>query len=158
MCRKIIMQLLPATCIGFIVLGNSAANGAENAAREAGLVPKPVRSERNTGQLKSAQEVSANVLCPSQEKTYQFLEAVFGELADLFPGPWIHAGGDERPEGPWEQCERCRKRMKDEKLADGRFLQDRFLKRLQIFLRSRVDHLSYPTPVGSSQQPAGHDH
>ena len=91
----------------------------------------------NPYQFKSAQEVSANVLCPSQEKTYQFLEGVFGELADLFPGPWIHAGGDERPEGPWEQCDRCRKRMKDEKLPDGRFLQDRFLKRLQIFLRSR---------------------
>ena len=91
----------------------------------------------NPYQFKSAQEVTANVLCPSQEKTYQFLEGVFGELADLFPSPWIHAGGDERPEGPWEQCERCRKRMKDEKLVDGRFLQDRFLKRLQTFLRSR---------------------
>jgi hexosaminidase len=87
--------------------------------------------------FKSAQEVAANVLCPSQEKTYQFLEGVFGELAELFPSEWIHAGGDERPEGPWEQCDRCRKRMKDEDLADGRFLQDRFLKRLQTFLKSR---------------------
>ena len=87
--------------------------------------------------FKSAQEVSANVLCPSQELTYQFLEGVFGELADLFPGPYIHAGGDERPAGPWEQCDRCMKRMNDEHLADGRFLQDRFLKRLQGFLRTR---------------------
>jgi hexosaminidase len=87
--------------------------------------------------FKSAQEVRANVLCPSQELTYQFLEGVFGELADLFPGPYIHVGGDERPQGPWEQCERCQKRMKDEHLADGRFLQDRFLKRLQAFLRTR---------------------
>ncbi len=88
-------------------------------------------------QFKSAQEVSGNVLCPSQEVTYQFLEGVFGELADLFPGPYIHVGGDERPKGPWEQCERCIQRMKDEHLADGRFLQDRFLKRLQEFLRAR---------------------
>lgn len=87
--------------------------------------------------FKSAQEVSGNVLCPSQELTYQFLEGVFGELADLFPGPYIHVGGDERPKGPWEQCDRCLKRMKDEHLADGRFLQDRFLKRLQDFLRTR---------------------
>jgi hexosaminidase len=87
--------------------------------------------------FKSAQEVSGNVLCPSQELTYAFLEGVFGELADLFPGPYIHAGGDERPMGPWEQCDRCLKRMKDEHLADGRFLQDRFLRRLQGFLRTR---------------------
>lgn len=39
--------------------------------------------------------------------------------------------------GPWEQCERCMKRMKGEHLTGGRFLQDRFLKRLQAFLRSR---------------------
>jgi len=87
--------------------------------------------------FKSAQDVTANVLCPSQEVTYKLLEGVFGELADLFPGPYIHAGGDERPAGPWEQCDRCQKRMKDEHLADGRFLQDRFLKRLQGFLRTR---------------------
>jgi N-acetyl-beta-hexosaminidase len=65
-----------------------------------------------------------------------FLEGVFGELADLFPDPYIHVGGDERPKGPWEQCDRCRKRMKEENLPDGRFLQDRFLKRLQDFLRT----------------------
>jgi hexosaminidase len=87
--------------------------------------------------FKSAQDVSGNVLCPSQELTYKFLEGVFGELADLFPGAYIHVGGDERPKGPWEQCDRCQKRMKDENLADGRFLQDRFLKRLQGFLRTR---------------------
>jgi hexosaminidase len=87
--------------------------------------------------FKSAQDVSGNVLCPSQELTYQFLEGVLGELADLFPGPYIHVGGDERPKGPWEQCERCQKRMQAEHLADGRFLQDRFLKRLQGFLRTR---------------------
>jgi hexosaminidase len=87
--------------------------------------------------FKSAQDVRGNVLCPSQELTYKFLEGVFGELADLFPGPYIHVGGDERPKGPWEQCDRCQKRMKDEHLADGRFLQDRFLKRLQVFLRTR---------------------
>ena len=86
--------------------------------------------------FKSAQDVSGNVLCPSQELTYRFVEGVFGELADLFPGPYIHAGGDERPKGPWEQCDRCVQRMKDEHLADGRLLQDRFLRRLQVFLKA----------------------
>lgn len=86
--------------------------------------------------FKSVQDVPANVLCPSQEKTYEFLEGVFGELAQLFPGPYLHAGGDERPAGPWEQCDRCRKRMQDEHLADGKILQDHFLKRLQDIIRA----------------------
>lgn len=86
--------------------------------------------------FKSVQDVPANVLCPSQEKTYEFLEGVFGELAELFPGPYLHAGGDERPAGPWEQCERCVKRMKEEHLADGKVLQDRFLKRVQEICRA----------------------
>ena len=101
--------------------------------------------------FRSAQDVVANVLCPSQEKTYQFVEGVFGELAELFPGPYIHVGGDERPTGPWEQCDRCQKRMKAENLADGNVLQDRFLKRLQVFLKQRGktavgwDELDHPT-------------
>jgi hexosaminidase len=86
--------------------------------------------------FKSVQDVPANVLCPSQEKTYEFLDGVFGELAQLFPGPYLHAGGDERPVGPWEQCERCLKRMKEEHLADGKVLQDRFLKRVQGIYRA----------------------
>jgi hexosaminidase len=87
--------------------------------------------------FKSVQDVPANVLCPSQEKTYEFLAAVFGELADLFPGPYLHAGGDERPVGPWEQCPRCSKRMKEEHLAVGKILQDRFMHRLQGMIRAK---------------------
>ena len=34
-------------------------------------------------------------LCVNQEITYTFLENVFGELAALTPGPYIHIGGDE---------------------------------------------------------------
>ena len=102
-------------------------------------------------EFRSAQDVVANVLCPSQERTYKFVEGVFGELAELFPGPYIHVGGDERPVGPWEQCERCQKRMKAENLADGKVLQDHFLKRLQDFLKQRGkiivgwDELDHPT-------------
>ena len=42
-----------------------------------------------------------NVLNPGVAATRPFLEAVFGELADLFPSPWLHVGGDEVPAGAW---------------------------------------------------------
>lgn len=32
---------------------------------------------------------------PGKEETYRFLETVLGEVAALFPGPYLHIGGDE---------------------------------------------------------------
>lgn len=32
---------------------------------------------------------------PAKETTYRFLDQVFREVAALFPGPWLHLGGDE---------------------------------------------------------------
>ncbi len=43
-----------------------------------------------------------NVLNPGVPATWPFLEGVFGELAGLFPSPWLHIGGDEVPPGAWQ--------------------------------------------------------
>jgi hexosaminidase len=40
-------------------------------------------------------EVGFSSLCVDKEATYQFLDDVFGELAALTPGPYLHIGGDE---------------------------------------------------------------
>ncbi|MFV0308802.1 MAG: family 20 glycosylhydrolase [Desertimonas sp.] len=47
----------------------------------------------------SVQHFEANVLDPGLTATWRFLEAVFGALADCFPGPWVHLGGDEVANG-----------------------------------------------------------
>jgi hexosaminidase len=46
--------------------------------------------ERYTGM-----DVGFSSLCAGNEKTYQFLDDVFGALAELTPGPYLHIGGDE---------------------------------------------------------------
>jgi hexosaminidase len=38
------------------------------------------------------------------DATFRFIEEVLGEVAGLFPGPFIHIGGDEVPKEPWSQC------------------------------------------------------
>ena len=47
-------------------------------------------------------EVGFSSLAPEKEATYAFLADVFGDLAAMTPGPWLHLGGDEvdklRPE------------------------------------------------------------
>lgn len=40
-------------------------------------------------------EVGFSALCVEKELTYRFLDDVFGELARLTPGPYLHIGGDE---------------------------------------------------------------
>ncbi|HEU0302908.1 MAG TPA: family 20 glycosylhydrolase, partial [Longimicrobium sp.] len=40
-------------------------------------------------------EVGFSSLCVDNEVTYRFLDDVFGELAALTPGPYLHIGGDE---------------------------------------------------------------
>lgn len=43
-----------------------------------------------------------NTLCPANEKVYEFMEKVLGEVAELFPFEYIHTGGDEAPHNFWE--------------------------------------------------------
>ena len=47
-------------------------------------------------------EVGFSTLCTDKEITYQFIDDVFGELAALTPGEYIHIGGDESHSTPLE--------------------------------------------------------
>jgi hexosaminidase len=60
-----------------------------------------LRDPADTTGAVSVQHFVDNVLVPGLPSTGPFLEAVFGELAELFPGPWLHLGGDEVPPGAW---------------------------------------------------------
>ncbi len=51
--------------------------------------------ERHWGVLKP-------VLDPSKETTYAFAEAMIGELAAIFPDPYLHIGGDEVDDSQWK--------------------------------------------------------
>jgi len=45
--------------------------------------------------LYTGTNVGFSTLCTSSEITYRFISDVFGELAALTPGPYLHIGGDE---------------------------------------------------------------
>ncbi len=40
-------------------------------------------------------DVGFSSLCIDNERTYEFLDDVLGQVAAITPGPWIHIGGDE---------------------------------------------------------------
>ena len=54
-----------------------------------------------------------DVACVGSLETREFLYNVLDEVADLFPGPYIHLGGDEVKSAHWRSCPDCR-RLKDE--------------------------------------------
>jgi hexosaminidase len=57
-----------------------------------------------------------DIMCAGSERVFEFVSDVLTEVADLFPGPWVHVGGDEVPVTQWETCTRCRERMDNESL------------------------------------------
>jgi hexosaminidase len=79
--------------------------------------------------------VSENIFCPT-EKTFSFLQDVLTEVTMLFPGKYIHVGGDEVPKAQWKNSF-CQDLMKREKLANEEQLQTYFMKRIEKFLNSK---------------------
>ena len=77
-----------------------------------------------------------DVFCPT-DATFTFLENVLTEVMDLFPGEYIHIGGDECPKERWNKCPKCRKRMKAEHLKDEHELQSYFIGRIGKFVNSK---------------------
>jgi len=51
-----------------------------------------------------------DVLCLGKDEVLAFAGRVLDEAARLFPGRWLHSGGDEVPTTRWEACPRCRAR------------------------------------------------
>ena len=78
-----------------------------------------------------------DIYCAGNEKTFQFLENVISEVVDLFPGKYIHIGGDEAPKNRWKECPKCQQRINDENLKDEHELQSYFVKRMEKFINSK---------------------
>jgi hexosaminidase len=78
-----------------------------------------------------------NAFCPGNEKTFEFIDKVFSEVAPLFPSEYIHIGGDECFKGFWKTCAKCQRRMADEHLANVDELQSYLVRRAEKILASK---------------------
>ena len=82
-----------------------------------------------------------DVYCAGNEKTFEFLQDVLTEVIDLFPGDFVHIGGDEVPKLRWQNCVKCQERMKAEGLQNEDELQSYFIKRIETFLSGKGKRL-----------------
>ena len=78
-----------------------------------------------------------DVYCAGKEETFEFIQGVLDEVIALFPGEYIHIGGDESPKARWKQCANCQKRIKKEGLKDEHELQSYFIQRIEKYLNSK---------------------
>ena len=63
-------------------------------------------------------DIAPDILCAGKESSFDFLNGVFSELCDIFPGEYIHIGGDECPKARWKECPDCQRRIAELGLKD----------------------------------------
>ena len=74
-----------------------------------------------------------NLLNPSDE-TFAFIDNVLDEVMELFPGPFIHVGGDEAVKDQWKSNPAVQAKMRKLGLKDEDALQGWFTARVGAYL------------------------
>lgn len=76
-----------------------------------------------TGKVPHVKSNHSPDLINVDEKSLNFLKDILDETMALFPGKWIHFGGDEAPKGQWKESEFVQKRIKELGLKDENAMQ-----------------------------------
>lgn len=109
---------------------------------EAALASYPYLGCRQTGYVTlPVWGIIPEVFCMGRETTFKFFEDVLDEICDIFPGEYIHIGGDECPRDRWKECPDCQRRMKEEGLTEVGQLQGYQLKRVEKYLNAKGRHI-----------------
>lgn len=84
--------------------------------------------------------VFEDIYC-TKEESFQFVTKILEEVIGLFPGKYIHIGGDEAPKSRWKDCENCQNVIENNGLADEHELQSYFITRIEKFLEKKEKKL-----------------
>jgi hexosaminidase len=77
--------------------------------------------------------ISQNVL-NAEQSTVKFMKNVLTEVMNLFPGRFIHVGGDESPKFEWSENERAQERMAELGLTSEDELQSWFIRQMNAHI------------------------
>ncbi|MEB5972085.1 beta-N-acetylhexosaminidase [Pantoea dispersa] len=89
--------------------------------------PGPYAMQRGWGVFKP-------LLDPSNEAVFRFIDTLIGEVAAIFPDPYIHIGGDEVDASQWNESPKIQQFMRDHGLQDAHALQAWFNQRVEKIL------------------------
>jgi len=76
-------------------------------------------------------------LVNTDERTLAFLENVLDEVADLFPGPYFHIGGDEAVKDQWKASPRVQAHMRALGIVDENTMQGWLVAQIEKHLAAR---------------------
>jgi hexosaminidase len=100
---------------------------------ELGAAPADPRTQGDWG-------IFPSILDPNA-RTVAFMSDVLGEVATLFPGPWINVGGDEAVKDQWRASPQVQAQIHRLGLADEEALQGWFTDQIGAFLATRGKRL-----------------
>ncbi len=87
--------------------------------------------------------VIRDVLCAGNPASLDLFKDIMDEVCELFPGKYIHLGGDECVKERWKACPKCQKKIKELGLKDGSryskedYLQSWFMAEVASFVQSK---------------------
>lgn len=72
--------------------------------------------------------VIRDVLCAGNPASLDLFKDIMDEVCELFPGKYIHLGGDECVKDRWKACPKCQKKIRELGLKDvGRYSKEDYL-------------------------------
>jgi hexosaminidase len=83
----------------------------------------------------ASHSISRELYCAGKESTWEFLEDVMDEVCSLFPGKYVHIGGDEARYDRWEKCASCQAKIKELNLKGEHELQGWMTRRIETSLK-----------------------
>jgi len=95
---------------------------------ELAAAPGPYQIDRVWGVLDPCMD-------PTKEEVYRFLDGFIGEMAQLFPDPYFHIGGDEVNGKHWNASARIQEFKRARGMKDNEELQAYFTKRLHTIVK-----------------------
>ncbi len=87
--------------------------------------------------------VIKDVLCAGNPASLDLFKDIMDEVCDLFPGKYIHLGGDECVKDRWKACPKCQRKIRELGLKDGSryskedYLQSWFMGEVASFVQSK---------------------
>lgn len=87
--------------------------------------------------------VIRDVLCAGNPASLDLFKDIMDEVCELFPGKYIHLGGDECVKERWKACPKCQRKIKELGLKDGNryskedYLQSWFMGEVASFVQSK---------------------
>lgn len=87
--------------------------------------------------------VIRDVLCAGNPASLNLFKDIMDEVCELFPGKYIHLGGDECVKERWKACPKCQRKIRELGLKDGSryskedYLQSWFMGEVASFVQSK---------------------